>query len=152
MGIGNFGAIWWCLGRFWGDYYVIWRGRDRFQVREERFGGRERLIWRGREQERVWRRTRSEAATSTKASGWHWAFCPRERRFSRASSRAPAPFASFFSLSANEDFFDVDSYTACLCGIIILALMTSWRPRRNSRLCGKFMGRPKMFLGKTWDE
>ena len=51
LGFGDwkFGAIWWCLGRFWGDYYVIWRRRDRFQVQEERFGGREGLIWRGRE-------------------------------------------------------------------------------------------------------
>ena len=80
------------------------------------------LIWRGREQERVGRRTGSEVATSTPASGWHRAFCPRERRFSRASSRAPAPFASFFSLSDNEDFSDVYSYTARLCGTIILAL------------------------------
>ena len=68
LGLAAHGTSWgWSLGfgdwKFWGnlvvpgsilggDYYVIWRGRDRFQVQEERFGGREVLIWRGREQER----------------------------------------------------------------------------------------------------
>ena len=41
---------------------------------------------------------------------------------SRVVSEAPARVSLFHSLSSSKDFSDVDSYTARLCGFIILAL------------------------------
>ena len=41
---------------------------------------------------------------------------------SRVVSEAPARVSLFLSLSSSKDFSDVDSYTARLCGFIILAL------------------------------